>query len=276
MIEHLRRRGSIVAFHDPYVEVIETAGEPWPRTELTREAVAEAACVALLTPHSWYDLPWIADTATLVFDARNAYGPDPEGRTSSACESHGSDGNRQQPIGPAAGADDPPVGRPRSVSSLSLWIAATDGLSMVAAMSIAFLIRFGIRPIPSDFLALIALGPMVLVGFFAASRLYSVQLLSPAEEFRRVITGIGTIIAAIALFGFWSHIPYSRLWLGMTWILATLLCLVTRKRWRSAMARKRADGSLAYRTLIVGANHEAINVLEAFRSPRLGFQPVGM
>jgi len=143
-------------------------------------------------------------------------------------------------------------------------------------MVVAFLIRFGLRAIPPDFLALIALAPMVLIGFFAASRLYSVQLLGPAEEFRRVITTIGTIVATIALFGFWSHISYSRLWLGLTWILATILCLVTRKRWRSTMARKRADGSLAYRTLIVGANHDAINMLEAFRSPRLGFTPVGI
>jgi hypothetical protein len=32
--------------------------------------------VALLTPHSSYDLDWVADRATLVFDARNAFGPD--------------------------------------------------------------------------------------------------------------------------------------------------------------------------------------------------------
>ena len=31
--------------------------------------------VALLTPHSAYDLDWIAEHAPLVFDARNAYGP---------------------------------------------------------------------------------------------------------------------------------------------------------------------------------------------------------
>jgi exopolysaccharide biosynthesis polyprenyl glycosylphosphotransferase len=103
-----------------------------------------------------------------------------------------------------------------------------------------------------------------------------VQVLSPAEEFRRVIAAIGTIIAAIALFGFWSHIPYSRFWLGMTWILTIFLCLGTRKRWRRTMARWRLDGTLAYRTLLVGANEEAIKALEAFRSPTLGFRPIGI
>jgi UDP-N-acetyl-D-glucosamine dehydrogenase len=77
VIEQLRRRGASLTFHDPYVDVIETAGETVARTELTHDAVAGADCIALLTPHSGYDLPWIAETAALVFDARNAYGPDP-------------------------------------------------------------------------------------------------------------------------------------------------------------------------------------------------------
>jgi exopolysaccharide biosynthesis polyprenyl glycosylphosphotransferase len=42
------------------------------------------------------------------------------------------------------------------------------------------------------------------------------------------------------------------------------------------MARWRIDGTLAYRTLIVGANEEAMHALEAFRSPTLGFRPIGI
>jgi hypothetical protein len=37
--------------------------------------VTRADLVALLTPHSGYDLEWLAGTATLLFDARNAFGP---------------------------------------------------------------------------------------------------------------------------------------------------------------------------------------------------------
>ena len=159
---------------------------------------------------------------------------------------------------------------------LSVRILATDGLSIAAAMALAFLIRFGIQPMPNDFVLLMAITPVGLIGTFSAFGLYSVHLLSPAEEFRRIIAAIATIIAGISLFGFWSHIPYSRLWLGMTWILAMLLCLASRKRWRRAMARGRLDGSLVYRTLVVGANQEARGVLEAFRSPTLGFRPIGI
>jgi UDP-N-acetyl-D-glucosamine dehydrogenase len=57
------------------VDSIAVDGVEIPRVELTRRAVAEADCVAVLTPHSVYDLEWIADHAAAVFDGRNAFGP---------------------------------------------------------------------------------------------------------------------------------------------------------------------------------------------------------
>jgi exopolysaccharide biosynthesis polyprenyl glycosylphosphotransferase len=158
----------------------------------------------------------------------------------------------------------------------SAGIAATDGLSIVTAMLIAYLVRFGLEALPRDFTLLIASAPLSFVGIFSAFRLYSIQLISPAEEFRRVIAAIGTTVAAISLLGFWSKIPYSRLWLGITWVLTVILCLESRRRWHRAMARMRVRGGLAYRTLVVGSNEEARSALEAFRSPALGFRPVGV
>jgi UDP-N-acetyl-D-glucosamine dehydrogenase len=71
----LQRRGVKLTFHDPFVEVVAVGGRRLARTELTPRAVAGADLVALLTPHSTYDLEWLARTAKLVFDARNAFGP---------------------------------------------------------------------------------------------------------------------------------------------------------------------------------------------------------
>jgi UDP-N-acetyl-D-glucosamine dehydrogenase len=71
----LARRGVKLAFHDPFVEAVTLDGRRLARTELTARAVAGADLVALLTPHSSYDLEWLARTAGLLFDARNAYGP---------------------------------------------------------------------------------------------------------------------------------------------------------------------------------------------------------
>jgi UDP-N-acetyl-D-glucosamine dehydrogenase len=77
VMEHLQRRGAFVNYHDPYIPVVETGDRQLVCTELSHEAIVDADCVALLTPHSAYDLTWIADTARLVFDAQNAFGLDP-------------------------------------------------------------------------------------------------------------------------------------------------------------------------------------------------------
>jgi UDP-N-acetyl-D-glucosamine dehydrogenase len=71
----LQRRGVKLAFHDPFAEAVAVGGRRLARTELTPRAVAGADLVALLTPHSSYDLEWLAKTAKLVFDARSAFGP---------------------------------------------------------------------------------------------------------------------------------------------------------------------------------------------------------
>jgi len=71
----LARRGARLSFHDPFVDAVVLDGRRLARTELTTRAVAGADLVALLTPHPSYDLGWLANTAELLFDARNAYGP---------------------------------------------------------------------------------------------------------------------------------------------------------------------------------------------------------
>lgn len=73
----LLRRGADVTFHDPYVrEITLEGGRTLVRSELTQRLVATADCVAILTPHSAYELEWIADNAGMIFDARNAFGSD--------------------------------------------------------------------------------------------------------------------------------------------------------------------------------------------------------
>jgi UDP-N-acetyl-D-glucosamine dehydrogenase len=74
VIAALGRRGASVSFHDPYVSKVTYGGSVVQRTELSRRAVESADCVALLTPHNAYDLEWILEHSSLVFDARNACG----------------------------------------------------------------------------------------------------------------------------------------------------------------------------------------------------------
>ena len=50
-------------FHDPYVEEVCLNGTSLRRIELTNTTVERADLVAVLTPHSAYDLDWVADHA---------------------------------------------------------------------------------------------------------------------------------------------------------------------------------------------------------------------
>jgi len=72
----LRRRGADVVFHDPHAQHVQMDGMLATSVELTQREIAAADCVALLTAHRAYDLDWIAEHASLVFDARNAFGAD--------------------------------------------------------------------------------------------------------------------------------------------------------------------------------------------------------
>ena len=71
----LHKRGARVEFHDPYVEDVALNGMHLHRTELTNHAVASADLVAVLTPHTAYDLEWVSEHAKCIFDARNAFAP---------------------------------------------------------------------------------------------------------------------------------------------------------------------------------------------------------
>jgi nucleotide sugar dehydrogenase len=76
VMTHLDKRGALLSFHDPFVTSVQVNGRPFRRVDLSEHAVETADCVAILTPHRAYDLGWVADHASLVFDARNAYGAD--------------------------------------------------------------------------------------------------------------------------------------------------------------------------------------------------------
>jgi nucleotide sugar dehydrogenase len=74
----LHRRGVELSFHDPFVASVEDRELLLHRVELADDLVADADCVAVLTPHSTYDLGDITSRASLVFDARNAVGGWPD------------------------------------------------------------------------------------------------------------------------------------------------------------------------------------------------------
>lgn len=74
----LARRGADLAYHDPFISQVQVGEGHLRRSDLTAALLADADLVAVLTPHTTYDLNWVRRHAPLVFDARNAMGPGPE------------------------------------------------------------------------------------------------------------------------------------------------------------------------------------------------------
>ncbi len=70
----LERRGAKVSYHDPHIPFVSRNGGASHRVPLSTRILGTSDCVALLVPHSAYDLAWIAQESKLVFDARNGYG----------------------------------------------------------------------------------------------------------------------------------------------------------------------------------------------------------
>jgi exopolysaccharide biosynthesis polyprenyl glycosylphosphotransferase len=163
----------------------------------------------------------------------------------------------------------------RRYHRIAVGLAVTDALCIVVALVSAYFLRYSGRPMPAGEVAVIVLTPVLWVGVFQAFDLYATQHLSAPEEFRRIIGASSVGVVLLALTSYWSHSSLSRAWVGLTWVVALALELVTRRCWRAWAWRLQLDGRLALRTLVVGTSAEAGRLVEILRAPGSGFLPLG-
>ena len=72
LIKLLNAKGAKVSYHDPYVYNCQIPGKTLTCVKLTKECLSSSDCVIIATDHSSYDLQYIVDNASLVFDATGA------------------------------------------------------------------------------------------------------------------------------------------------------------------------------------------------------------
>lgn len=159
--------------------------------------------------------------------------------------------------------------------SIALRIAVTDAVCLVAALLVAWVVRFGFIALPIDYLAVVYTGPFIWVGIFHSFGLYAPQHLAPAEEFRRTALATAIGLMTVMLVSFWLESSFSRGWVGLTLIFALLLESAARRAWRRHQSRLKTNGVLAFRTVIVGSSDEAENLATALSMQGSGFVPVG-
>jgi len=154
-------------------------------------------------------------------------------------------------------------------------IAVTDALAVILALALSFWIVNG-EIQSGDFVLRLVGTAAAIVVVFASFHLYEAFRYTPAEEFRRIILAVTLGVAGLMIVSFWSRTAYSRGWVALSLAFAVVFTLIARRIWHAWIARRRASGELAFRTLIVGTNEEAVHLAERLSGRTFGFEPVGM
>ena len=157
-----------------------------------------------------------------------------------------------------------------------------DFLTLIAAFSLAYVLRFIILPYEKTFsvegygevvrtfslegyvMIVAAIIPLWLL-IFAINQLYSSHILFGGfEEYIRVFYSVTIGTLAIVVFGFFTRddLLVSRGWLLISWGLALLLVDTFRFAFRHFIFGLRNRGHLLSPALIVGANEEGISLAE--------------
>jgi exopolysaccharide biosynthesis polyprenyl glycosylphosphotransferase len=163
----------------------------------------------------------------------------------------------------------------REYHKVVVAMACTDVLAVVLAFALASLTHHRVISTPINLWVLLSVSPVLVVGVFAAFRLYALPRMTAADEFRRLLLGVTMIVTMAVTFSFSIHTTLSRMWIGVSWLLCLFFVLSSRWCWRKVVGRGRERGRLALRTLIVGANAEAGRLVTEMRQRGLGFVPLG-
>lgn len=164
----------------------------------------------------------------------------------------------------------------KSYRLVTAGIAFSDALSVTLSLALVHLLNGGSFVIDQiGAAAIFAAVPVAWVAIFMLFGLYAPRHLPAVEEFRRVVgaTSFGMVVMVMA--GFVSATVLPRSVVGIMWALVLVFELLTRRIWRLDVARRRAEGSLALRTLVIGTNAEARNIYEQLRNRGTGYSPVG-
>jgi exopolysaccharide biosynthesis polyprenyl glycosylphosphotransferase len=173
-----------------------------------------------------------------------------------------------------------PLGRSeagRRYERLKYGVAATDAISVVAAMMLTAFVRHGTThaALGGPFFLFVG-APLVYLSVFASFGLYRLTRLYPAEEFRRIIQAVSLAVSAMVLLGFWTKNAPQRLSVALIWAFSLLFSLATRRLWHARMTKLRRTGRLTFRTLVVGTNEEARRLAHMMSRDGFGYRAIGL
>jgi exopolysaccharide biosynthesis polyprenyl glycosylphosphotransferase len=160
---------------------------------------------------------------------------------------------------------------------LYAWMAATDSACVVAALLLAYQVRFRSAVLwpPRDFLLVLLVAPPVTVAVHLGLGLYRTHQYSSVEEFRRIVLAGSAVVTVVVMVSFWSSVSTSRPWIACAWPLVVTFTGVTRRLWHHRIRQDWAAGRLTFDTLIIGTNREAEQLAALLGTSKVGYRPLG-
>jgi FlaA1/EpsC-like NDP-sugar epimerase len=181
---------------------------------------------------------------------------------------------RPRPLYEAAGVEGAPARR--HYRRISRTTALTDILSVATAMLVAHWLVPGDAASSRDVWILIASTPVLVPAVFATLHLYDAYRYTPAEEFRRIIMAVSLgITALLVTLSFLPEASSPPGWLALSWALAVVIGLASRRVWHIHIGRVRGRGGLSFATILVGSNAEAKKLAALMERPSFGFRAIG-
>jgi len=71
IMQAMMNRKAVVLYNDEYVPSLQLCDWTWRSQPLSSGLLQAADCVVIVTDHSYYDIPWIVETARCIVDTRN-------------------------------------------------------------------------------------------------------------------------------------------------------------------------------------------------------------
>lgn len=158
---------------------------------------------------------------------------------------------------------------------LNAGMVVTDAFCLLAALTLSFFFRFDSAAFGTSYSIVFLLGPIVWIGIFHAFSLYSTERLAGEEEIRRVISAVSVGMILLVVSGFWANTAFSRVWVALTWLGCLALEIGARRVWRAQRVRLQKSDRLQLRTLVVGTNAEAAEIVRTLAASGSGFEPAG-
>ena len=164
---------------------------------------------------------------------------------------------RSRAVAVAAAAAPAPAPAPERLVSVRWVMALTDLAALVVAFAAAHVVRF-----PDGSLMRAPVGVDWLAGLativFWAVLLVTMRTRDPrvvgvgGDEYRRLLFASLTAGGTLAVTAFLLDLQISRGYVAVAFLLASLLLAVSRKAWRTALVRRRAEGHHLVDVLLVG------------------------